>query len=356
MNLFSIIVPTFGRPATTLTRLFDSLSALPARERRLIGEIVLADQNGTPLDFTAWLAGKSGQGFRWQVSRNGRSVRRRGTGPIALVHLAGLRPSVTAAKNAAVGRSRQAWLLFLDDDVEVLPGALFAHARWLAACPGLGCLGGRETVVPAALGQSRPVGMLAGWISRRLARRTSEADYMWHGRHVGRLTHNAFFLCDFDLDVDGLVRADIVRGCHCSLPRAAFDTVGGFDEGFAGTALREETDLHLRLLDAGYRNAFTGQARVLHHRGGGGCGNLSQAVGALRSKLLNETRFQLKHFAGRPAFWFGLRLLPLVARSIRPTHGRALFLWLLTLARFVRLKHARRARERWLARPSGTGC
>jgi len=52
---------------------------------------------------------------------------------------------------------------------------------------------------------------------------------------------------NFNVDSQDLVRIDGARGCNWACRASAFKQAGGFDENYQGTALREETDLYLRL-------------------------------------------------------------------------------------------------------------
>ncbi len=358
MKRFSIIVPTWGRPEAVLARLLDSLACLVPAERRLIAEVVLADQNTPPLDRKKMLAGPAGKVFVPVTVRSrgrGGLPGRIAGGKIPLFILAGIPPSVTVAKNSAVSISSAEWLLFLDDDVTVLPGCLRTHAAVRRGLSGLGGLGGRETVVaPDGSVRSTKNG-LARLVEKVYARRPAEAAWLWQGRFVGRVTGASFFLCNYDLPVGGNIRADIVRGCHWSLGRDAFDAVGGFDPGYQGTALREESDIQLRVLAAGYENRFTGEAGVLHYRGEGGCQNLAGTLGILRSKLVNETRFQLQHYRRTAFCWFALRTLPHALGNVFSTCGLAPLVWLAAVCRFWYLKHAASARGRWLRMPDTPG-
>jgi len=351
---FSLIVPTWGRSEAVLARLFDSLARLAPAERRLIVEVVLADQNTPPLDHRKLLSGPAKKVFA-HLSLDGNSgkgrIARPGAGKVPLLHCVGLAPSVTRSKNLAVSLSSAPWLLFLDDDVAVLPGCLRIHAQIRRKCTGLGGLGGRETVIAPDGSEQPGESGLDRLVARFYARRSAEQAWLWQGRFVGRVTRQSFFLCDYSLPVTGHVRADVVRGCHWSLGREAFETVGGFDTGYQGTALREESEMQLRVQSAGYENRFTGDARVLHYRGAGGCRNLSGTLGVLRSKLVNETRFQLQHFRRPIVLFFALRILPHVIGSLRSTRGLSPFLWLQAISRFWYLKHFNQARERWLRKP-----
>ena len=77
----------------------------------------------------------------------------------------------------------------------------------------------------------------------------------------GRLT--GFFAADPGHDVD----VDHVLGANMSLRRSVLEELGGIQDHYPGTCLREETDMPLRMRMAGYRVVFTPTA-VVHHVAG----------------------------------------------------------------------------------------
>src|SRR5262249_45058279 len=52
--------------------------------------------------------------------------------------------------------------------------------------------------------------------------------------------------------------------CNCSVRKSSFDKVGGFDEIFTGNSYGDDTDLAMRLAQAGCRIYFDPQASVRH--------------------------------------------------------------------------------------------
>ncbi|HEY6942329.1 glycosyltransferase family 2 protein [Dokdonella sp.] len=64
---------------------------------------------------------------------------------------------------------------------------------------------------------------------------------------------------------DGLETVEAVSGACLVLPRAAFERVGGFDEGYFLHA--EDLDLCRRVRDAGFRVAIDPRVRVAHAQG-----------------------------------------------------------------------------------------
>ncbi|MFN2569357.1 MAG: HAD-IIIA family hydrolase [Candidatus Dormibacteria bacterium] len=127
-----------------------------------------------------------------------------------------------AARNAGRRRGSAPWVTFLDDDVELLPGWAEALEQDLASAPaGVAGVQGR-VVVPLPTGR-RPTD--------------------WE-RNVAGLAHAHWATADM------------------AFRRPALASVGGFDERFR-RAYREDSDLALRLMSAGW-NMARGTRAVLH--------------------------------------------------------------------------------------------
>ena len=135
----------------------------------------------------------------------------------------GPRRGPAAARNTGRRATAAPWIAFLDDDVVPAPGWAQRLAEDVqAADPDVAAVQGRVVVpLPA-----------------------DRAPTDWE-RNVARLA-----------DAPGIITADLV--CR----RAALDQVDGFDERFR-RAYREDTDLELRLLEAGWR--LTRGTRTVEH-------------------------------------------------------------------------------------------
>ena len=87
--------------------------------------------------------------------------------------------------------------------------------------------------------------------------------------------------------------------------RAAFDAIGGFDEGFF--MYFEDVDLGLRLSRAGWRNRFTPVAQVTHT---GGHSTAGESAAMIRAHHRSAERFIRKKYTGAVV----------LARPLRPAH------------------------------------
>jgi hypothetical protein len=155
--------------------------------------------------------------------------------------------------NQALREARGAYVLLLNSDAELTPGALPTLAGLLDTRPRLGAVGPRtvsaDGTVQISFGPAlRP---LAEWRQRRLVRGVKRRD----PAAVKEATERA-----------GVEHAPEWLSASCLLARKdALDAVGGFDEGFF--LYEEDVDLCLRLRRAGWGVVFTPAAQVIHHLG-----------------------------------------------------------------------------------------
>lgn len=112
---------------------------------------------------------------------------------------------------------------------------------------------------------------------------------------------------------------DTVIGCHAAWDKKIFDAVAGFDEAFTGNAMREESDLSLRVKQKGYRIVFDPSATVIHMREPhGGARKADDRLFWYFHFFSNETYFFLKH---RPAILLPIFLLTRISYILRCMFG-----------------------------------
>jgi len=170
-----------------------------------------------------------------------------------------------AARNHALSITSRPLVIFFDDDVEVAPGCVDAHRAALAD-PGVAGTVGR-TVEPTLRWNARPGTNRVGLGGR--VRMHLEGE-------VAR-------------DVRGL------KGCNMGLRRSAIEHVGGFDEGFVGTAFLEEADLAARLRRAGSRIRYVPDAAVLHRADPTGGVRQGGAMATEIWRFANTGRYLMRH-------------------------------------------------------------
>jgi GT2 family glycosyltransferase len=169
------------------------------------------------------------------------------------------------ARNEAVLATQGTFLWFLDSDVEILdPGLLRRLVDTFQKAPSPGCLGGE-----ALIEESRPVGFLCchitsnGGTSREWIRKMD----------------------------DHLVACDYLPTANCLIPRALFESLGGFNPVYG--YLAEDKELGFRIKKAGYYNWTAYPLTVWHKE------SPVSRIGRFRLYHQNRLRFVLLNFRVR---------------------------------------------------------
>ena len=165
--------------------------------------------------------------------------------------------SLPGARNYAVRRAVGEIILFIDDDVQLPDGFLAAHAGNYLEKPDVGCVAGR---VFDRMKLDNYGGDLA---IEYLPREAMDAGIAW-----------------YFIDLVHTVKPQQVisaRGCNMSFRRQVFAECGlRFDERFAGSAVREESDFCLRLRSTGLKIWYDPNACLVHlGEESGGCHDVS---------------------------------------------------------------------------------
>jgi glycosyltransferase involved in cell wall biosynthesis len=277
MNSLSVVIPTKDR-ATALSRTLATLEAQQAGDARV--ETIVVD-NG------------SSDGTLEQV-------RERAAGsslPIKLLEQPARGPA--AARNAGVEAANGEVLLFLGDDTEPDGAELLrAHLDLHAARPEqtYGVLG-RITWSPR-----NPVTPFMRWLE-----------------NGGPQFHYN------ELDPGPVDAASYFYSSHASVKRSILERTGGFDERFP-TAAVEDTELGVRLADAGLELDYHPELLVLHDHPTTPAQSLSRSVAVGRSAALyNRLRPDRPHPGVQPPrglAWSAVRaaapLLGALARAPLP--------------------------------------
>ncbi len=171
--------------------------------------------------------------------------------------------------NAALQLTSADVVLYLNNDIELAPGAVGAALRRLGSHPSVGAVGGKIVRCHGLLQE-------AGCINWRDG---STSGYL---RGLSPLAPEANFVrkVDYCSGVFLMVRGDVVR------------QLDGFDDSFA-PAYYEDTDLCVRIAEAGYDVLYDPSVIVFHHEYGSAEGAGEPAEQMERNRLL----FAQKHRA-----------------------------------------------------------
>ena len=165
--------------------------------------------------------------------------------------------SLPGARNYAVDRAKGEIILFIDDDVELPPGFLQAHARNFQTRSDIGAVAGR-VFDRMKLADSR-----SGLEIEYLPPEAMDPGVAW-----------------YHLDLVHTIKPQQVltaRGCNMSYRREIFDKYQlRFDERFRGSAVREESDFCLRMRKTGLIVWYDPEAHLTHlGEETGGCHDIS---------------------------------------------------------------------------------
>ena len=199
-----------------------------------------------------------------------------------------------AAANLAAGDLDSRYVLLLNADTQLTPGAAGALAEYLdshpaAAVAGPRLVGAAGAFEPSAHPFPRPLALLLqeSGLRRRLGH-AREAE--WRTRSV-----------------------DWVLGAALAIRREAFERVGGFDEGFF--LYQEEVDLCFRLRAAGWETHYAPVATVLHV---GGASTGQRAAETFGQFVRSTRRFaRLRFSRGRATSVTAVLAAVLAARLAR---------------------------------------
>ena len=172
-----------------------------------------------------------------------------------------------AANNQGLAVARGANLLLLNPDTIILDHAIDTMLGWLAAHPGVGCVGCQVLEGPGVIqrtGFADPKPLNQVIVEMGLTRL---------GRFVPRFGQP--FYSDWDRKSEREV--DVVSGMFMLVPRAVYDKVGPLDPDFFIYA--EEADWCRRIRKAGYGCVFAPVAQIIHLDGG------SKSTAQIRSRM-----------------------------------------------------------------------
>jgi GT2 family glycosyltransferase len=157
---------------------------------------------------------------------------------VVYVHAPALAGWMTRSRNEGLKRVRGEIISFLDDDVVIRPG-WEAGIRSAFSDPTVMAVGGRTC--NGLAGEER------------------------YDRPIGRLLPDGTLTDGFaSLPERALVDVDHGIGANMSFRRSVLATLGGFRDDYPGTALREDTDVFLRIRALGGRVVFARDAVVDH--------------------------------------------------------------------------------------------
>ncbi|MCC5609931.1 hormogonium polysaccharide biosynthesis glycosyltransferase HpsN [Nostoc sp. CHAB 5834] len=187
--------------------------------------------------------------------------------------------SLPGARNYAVRRSSGEIILFIDDDVQLTPELLTAHAKNYLQNPEVGAVAGRVF-------DRMKLGDSGGDLQiEYLPPQAMDPGIAWY--HID-LVHT--------IKPQQVLTA---RGCNMSFRREIFTKYElRFDERFRGSAVREESDFCLRVRQTGYKIWYDPEAHLVH---------LGEETGGCHDISMRSLKYQLTFYHNH--FLLGLKNL-----------------------------------------------
>lgn len=179
-------------------------------------------------------------------------------------------PSTTKAKNIGASLVSEDIILFLDNDMVMAGDSILGHLSAHSKNIKVGGVCGRTFT-----------------IDQKINTNSHKAGKM---NYIGEFTENYSTRISQEIDT--------VVGCNASWKRDVFNFVNGFDEQFTGNAMREESDLSLRVKSIGYKIMLEPNAIGYHLREPSGGGRKSNdRIFWYYHFFSNEIYYFLKHFS-----------------------------------------------------------
>jgi GT2 family glycosyltransferase len=194
--------------------------------------------------------------------------------------------SLPGARNYGVRRSSGEIIIFIDDDVQLTPSFLSAHAKNYLEKPEVGAVAGRVF-------DRMKLGDSGGKLEiEYLPPQAMDPGIAWY--HID-LVHT--------IKPQQVLTA---RGCNMSFRREIFTKYGlKFDERFRGSAVREESDFCLRVRQTGYKIWYDPDAYLVH---------LGEETGGCHDVSMRSLKYQLTFYHNH--FLLGLKNLT-VTQALR---------------------------------------
>jgi len=196
-------------------------------------------------------------------------------------------PSAPNAKNIGIEKTSGDIVICFDDDVEINEETIPAHVSGLSQ-PGVGCVTGKVIIQNVDQNGNKV-------LSKRSTLQKKIKFFLFlflqkKASYVGRMGVLADFTGDRTLPSDTCI------GCNMSFRREALEKCGLFDLKFSGNAVREETDLSVRLRRSGYKIMYIPHAAVIHYMNNTGGTRAAANEAYWFAIFRNQCYFYLKNF------------------------------------------------------------
>ncbi|GAB4242084.1 MAG: hypothetical protein Kow0049_31210 [Stanieria sp.] len=171
--------------------------------------------------------------------------------------------SLPGARNYGIRRAKGDIILFIDDDIELPPNYLKAHAKNYQENSAIGAVAGRVFDRMKLADSRQENEKYSTYTIDYLPPEAMDPGIAWYHIDLVHTTKPQQVIS--------------VRGCNMSFRKEIFTKYNiWFDERFRGSAVREESDFCLRLRKTGYQIWYDPEANLVHlGEETGGCHDIS---------------------------------------------------------------------------------
>jgi GT2 family glycosyltransferase len=191
------------------------------------------------------------------------------------------------ARNVGIKEASGDIMLFFDDDIEINENTIPSHISGFSQ-DDIGCVTGKvriqniEQTENKALKKSGPF--------KKFLKKFLMLFWPTRASHVGRLGILSDFTRNKTLPSDSCI------GCNMSFRAEVFPQCGFFDVNYSGNAIREDTDMSIRLRHGGYRIMYVPNASVIHYMDNTGGTRTDPNEAYWHIIFRNQCYFYLKNF------------------------------------------------------------
>lgn len=264
---YSIIIPTYNREGilcSTLSSLIDNVSI--SKEKY---EIIVVDQTRQHEEATC--------SYLYKLVKEHK---------ILLINEKNA--NLPNARNVGIKASSGLYILFFDDDVVIQKGCLDAYVNSFLST-GCDSVVGKVTLV-----QSLPEGNVLLKAKSPLKVKLKKILAFLFRSNGFTITFWGSVLNTLDHGKRGFV--DGGMGCNMAFQRAVFEKIGYFDSNYKGNALREESDMFVRMKQNRMKIFYEPTAHIFHVMSNtGGCRS-SQKLDYWKTYFFNQSYFYIKNF------------------------------------------------------------
>jgi len=196
-------------------------------------------------------------------------------------------PNLPNARNIGINTSLGNIIIFFDDDVEINENTIPSHISSLSYS-NVGCVTGKVTIFN--INKNDNIVLRSSNRYKKILKSILFFFLRKKASYVGRIG----ILSDFS--GDKLLPSDTCIGCNMSFKKEALIKCGLFDSNYKGNAIREDTDMSVRIKKNKYKILYNPDASIIHFMDNSGGTRTALNEIYWSAIFKNQCYFYLKNF------------------------------------------------------------